>query len=129
MPDARTAVAPDRPPPRMSRGCFIAVEGPNGVGKTTSAATLYALLQARGVPAHLTTEPSDTPFGRLVRSSESGLSGRALALAVAADRYTHVENEIKPAIDAGQVAIITATRSRTSRAVAPGWVTTRSSRR
>lgn len=89
----------------MSRGRFIAVEGPNGVGKTTSAATLYELLQARGILAYLTTEPSDTPFGRLVRSSESGLSGRALALAVAADRYAHVEHEILPAINAGQVVI------------------------
>ena len=89
----------------MSRGRFIAVEGPNGVGKSTSAATLYALLRDRGIRAHLTTEPSDTPLGRLVRSSETGLSGRALALAVAADRYAHVDNEIRPSIDAGQVVI------------------------
>jgi dTMP kinase len=89
----------------MSGGRFVAVEGPNGIGKTTSAAALYALLRERTTPAHLTTEPSDTPLGRLVRSSESGLSGRALALAVAADRTAHIENEIQPAIDAGQVVI------------------------
>lgn len=89
----------------MSRRPFVVVEGPNGVGKTTSAATLHALLRKRGTPSYLTTEPSHTPFGRLVRSAESGLSGRALALAVAADRYAHVENEIQPAINAGQVVI------------------------
>jgi dTMP kinase len=89
----------------MNRRRFIAVEGPNGVGKTTSAATLYALLQGQGTAALLTTEPSDTSFGRLVRSSESGLSGRALALAVAADRTAHIDNEIQPAINAGQVVI------------------------
>lgn len=89
----------------MNRRRFIAVEGPNGVGKTTSAATLYALLRERGTATRLTTEPSDTLFGHLVRSGEFGLSGRALALAVAADRYAHIESEIQPAINAGQVVI------------------------
>lgn len=89
----------------MNRRRFIAIEGPNGAGKTTSAAALYALLQDRGIPVLLTTEPSDTPFGRLVRSSESGLTGRALALAIAADRTAHIEHQIQPAIDAGQIVI------------------------
>jgi dTMP kinase len=63
---------------------FIAVEGPNGVGKTTVAAVLAARLQARtGKRVHLTTEPTDTPLGRLLRRSESILQGRALALALA----------------------------------------------
>lgn len=88
-----------------ARRRFIVIEGPNGVGKTTAAARLFNLLRERGTPAHLTTEPSDTPYGRFVRSSESDLSGRALALAVAADRYAHVENEIQPAINAGKVVI------------------------
>lgn len=83
------------------RGVFIAVEGPNGVGKTTSAAALAARLRERGIRVLLTTEPSDAPLGKLSRSGESGLCGRALALAIAADRAYHVQAEIEPALDAG----------------------------
>ena len=75
-------------------GFFIAIEGPNAVGKTTITGQLAAALRARGTEVHVTTEPSATPLGRLVRSAESYLTGRALALAVAADRYAHLEAEI-----------------------------------
>jgi dTMP kinase len=82
---------------------FIAVEGPNGVGKTTIA-TLFAtrLRQHGDVPVYLTTEPSNTPLGRLLRSSEAILTGRALALAIAADRYAHLETEVVPLLDEGR---------------------------
>ena len=87
-------------------GRFVAIEGPNGVGKTTVAAQLAERLSATS-PAgvHLTTEPSDTPLGRLLRKAETTLTGRALALAVAADRYAHVETEIIPQLDAGRWVI------------------------
>jgi dTMP kinase len=83
-------------------GMFIAIEGPNGVGKTTTATLLAARLRDRHeFPVHLTTEPSNTPLGRLLRSSESVLAGRALALAIAADRYAHLESEVVPLLDNG----------------------------
>ncbi len=82
---------------------FLAVEGPNGVGKTTIAIRLATQLQVRtGRPVHLTSEPTDTPLGWLLRRSESVLQGRALALALAADRAAHVEVEIIPALDDGR---------------------------
>jgi dTMP kinase len=84
---------------------FIVIEGPNGVGKTTSATLLAERLRERGTAVHSTTEPSDTPLGHTVRSSEARLSGRALALAVAADRYAHIDTEITPALEAGQLVI------------------------
>jgi dTMP kinase len=86
-------------------GRFIVIEGPNGVGKTTVAATLAERLRRRGSAVHVTREPSRTALGELIRSAESYLSGRALALAVAADRYAHVEQEIMPALRAGQDVI------------------------
>jgi dTMP kinase len=84
---------------------FIAIEGPNAVGKTTITGQLATALRARGAMVHVTTEPSATAFGRLVRSSESYLTGRALALAVAADRYAHLESEVIPTLMAGKVVI------------------------
>lgn len=86
----------------MSGGLFIVIEGPNGVGKTT-VATLLAehLRKCQDSPVHLTTEPSNTPLGQLVRSSETVLHGRALALAIAADRYAHLDGEVLPMLEAG----------------------------
>ncbi|GAA0989906.1 hypothetical protein GCM10009555_074770 [Acrocarpospora macrocephala] len=89
----------------MRSPLFIAVEGPNGVGKSTSAALLAKRLAELGTAVHLTTEPSDSPLGRLVRSSESGLTGRALALAIAADRAAHLDAEILPALQSGRMVI------------------------
>ncbi|MEO3853372.1 dTMP kinase [Acrocarpospora sp. B8E8] len=84
---------------------FIVVEGPNGVGKSTTVGCLAARMRERGFPVHVTTEPTDTPLGRLARDGEETWPGRALALAVAADRTLHVEEEIRPALAAGQVVI------------------------
>jgi len=86
-------------------GFFIAIEGPNAVGKTTITGCLATVLQDHGAAVHVTAEPSATPLGRLVRSAESYLAGRALALAVAADRYAHLDSEITPALRSGKVVI------------------------
>ncbi|WP_433687977.1 dTMP kinase [Micromonospora carbonacea] len=85
---------------------LIAVEGPNGVGKTTIAGLLAERLRHRtGQPVHLTTEPTRTRLGDLLREAEAVLHGRALALAIAADRTTHIEDEIIPALDAGGIVV------------------------
>lgn len=87
-------------------GQFIVIEGPNGVGKTTVAQLLAERLRRRqDAPVYTTREPSDTPLGHLLRSSEEHLTGRSLALAIAADRYAHLESEITPAIDRGHLVI------------------------
>lgn len=81
---------------------FIAIEGPNGVGKTTIASLLAERLTDVGdLPVHLTTEPTRTPLGQLLRTSEAVLGGRAYALAIAADRVEHIETEIIPKLDDG----------------------------
>jgi dTMP kinase len=80
---------------------FLAVEGPNGVGRSTVVASLVtALGAALGVetPVVATREPSGSPLGRAARAMESELSGVALAMACAADRLHHVETEIEPAL-------------------------------
>jgi dTMP kinase len=85
---------------------FIAVEGPNGVGKTTVAQLLADRIGERTLgPVHRTTEPTHSELGRLLRRAESRLQGRALALALAADRADHLETEIIPELDAGSHVI------------------------
>ncbi|WP_194820906.1 dTMP kinase [Micromonospora sp. S-DT3-3-22] len=85
---------------------FVVIEGPNGVGKTTVAGLLAERLRHHtGGPVHLTTEPTRTPLGNLLREAEAILHGRALALALAADRTTHIEDEIIPALDAGTIVV------------------------
>ncbi|MEV4704510.1 dTMP kinase [Actinoplanes sp. NPDC049316] len=81
---------------------FLAVEGPNGVGKTTVAKLLAdRLAETSSYGVHLTSEPTRTPLGQLLRRSEHVVHGRALALALAADRAAHVETEIIPRLDDG----------------------------
>ncbi|MBA9005930.1 dTMP kinase [Thermomonospora cellulosilytica] len=86
-------------------GRFLVLEGPNGVGKTTTAAALADLLRSRGDRVHVTGEPSTAPLGRLIRAHEAELTGRALALAVAADRSHHLDTEIVPALAASATVI------------------------
>lgn len=83
---------------------FLAVEGPNGVGKSTVVASLVTVLgTALGAETAVvaTREPSDSPLGRAARAMESELSGVALAMACAADRLHHVQTEIAPALARG----------------------------
>ncbi|BCY11068.1 dTMP kinase [Actinoplanes sp. L3-i22] len=82
---------------------FIAIEGPSAVGRSTIAELLADRLAAIGdIGVHLTAEPTRTPLGQLVRRQQNMLHGRALALALAADRYAHVETEIIPQLNDGR---------------------------
>ena len=51
-----------------SDGLFISVDGPSGVGKTTTARALVRLLRNGDRQVHLTCEPSEGPIGKLARS-------------------------------------------------------------
>lgn len=79
-----------------TRGVLVSIDGPNGVGKTSTVAGVAAALAAQGLRVHRTREPTDTELGTLVRSGQERFSGRVLACLVAADRHTHVESELVP---------------------------------
>lgn len=86
-----------RPPGRL-----IALEGIDGCGKTTQAARL-----ARSLGAVLTREPGATALGAALRQllldpSGAAVGGRAEALLMAADRAQHVDEIVRPALDAGR---------------------------
>lgn len=94
-----------RPSSDARRGLFISVDGPSGAGKSTIVRHLAQLLVAEGNEVHVTAEPSNGPIGELCRELTDTVTGYALACLYAADRYHHVETEIRPRCDAGKVVI------------------------
>lgn len=90
----------------MSAGRFIALEGGEGVGKTTQGRLLAQALRARGIEVVITREPGGTPGAEAIRTlllSNEGEGGgaRAEALLFAAARADHVQKLIRPALARG----------------------------
>lgn len=86
-------------------GRFVVLEGLDGTGTTTVAGLLVEALQARDLRVHLTAEPTDGPFGRLLRRHLSGevtLPPVAATLAFTADRQHHLMARIRPALARGR---------------------------
>ena len=86
----------------MARGCYIALEGAEGTGKSTHAARL-----ATHLGALLTRETGGTDIGTRIRAilhdtALTHLSHRAEALLTAADRAQHIDEIVAPALLAGQ---------------------------
>ena len=84
---------------------FVTLDGPGGAGKSTTSEHLRRYLTAQGYTAHVTTEPSDGQLGRIARHSTHTYSGHALACLVAADRYHHLDTEIRPNLGAGRIVV------------------------
>jgi dTMP kinase len=84
---------------------FIALEGGEGVGKSTQVAALANALRERGIAVETTREPGGSPGAEEIRQlllggSEERWSPAAEALLFAAARADHVERRIKPALAA-----------------------------
>lgn len=85
---------------------LIAFEGGEATGKSTQARLL-----AEHLGAVLTREPGATPLGAAVRAllldgdASVPVGARAEALLMAADRAQHVDEVIRPALDAGRVVV------------------------
>lgn len=92
-----------------SGGMFIAVEGHDGVGKTTQIPLLKMVFEDMGYEVITTREPGGTPESLRIREilldKNSNLCPRAELLLFAAARANHVEHVIRPAVDAGKVVI------------------------
>ena len=74
---------------------FVAIEGPNGVGKTSVTERLAVHLRARGIATTVLRQPSQGPLGRMAREREHELIGWPLATLVVADRYLQVRDDIE----------------------------------
>jgi dTMP kinase len=91
-----------------TKGTFICIEGLDGCGKTTQAKLLAKKL-GKSHNAVYTAEPSRGNIGTYIRNSylygEKRLSIVLEALLFAADRIEHVENEVIPTLNKGQLVI------------------------
>ena len=88
-------------------GRFIALEGGEGVGKSTQVRALAAALRARGHDVVETREPGGSEGAEAIRRLLlEGAADRwtpgAEALLFAAARADHVARTIRPALDAGR---------------------------
>jgi dTMP kinase len=93
-------------------GWFIAVEGPDGAGKTTQAGSLAEHLRAVGHDVLLTREPGGTWLGERLRElllARTGSTSRSDPLTDAflfdAARRQLVVEVLRPALDAGRTVV------------------------
>jgi dTMP kinase len=91
-------------------GCFVALEGGEGAGKSTQARRLEAWLGQEGYDVLLTHEPGDTEIGQKLRRivldpATGSMSDRTETLLYAADKAEHVERVVMPALARGAVVV------------------------
>jgi len=90
----------------QQRGCFITVEGTEGVGKTTNIAFISNWLQGRGIELVQTREPGGTPLAEDVRElllavRDEAVDETAELLLMFAARAQHFNRLIEPALACG----------------------------
>ena len=94
---------------RPRRAALIAVEGIDGMGKSTQVALLVERLNRAGWSAVATREPTQGPWGRRIRAL--ALEGRRDVSPedeldwFLRDRMEHVETVIRPALRAGKIVV------------------------
>ena len=86
-------------------GVLVSIDGPGGVGKTTTVEHLTAILRRAGLRVHRTAQPSAGPIGALAANLVPTAGGAALACLFAADRYHQLDTEIRPHRDGGEIVL------------------------
>lgn len=91
-------------------GVFVALDGPDGTGKSTQCRLLVDRLRAAGRPVTAAVDPGGTPLGAKLREillfgRETALSTRAEALLFMASRAQLVADVISPALARGDVVV------------------------
>lgn len=87
---------------------FIAIDGPDGIGKTTLANKIINKLKDElGIDSILTTEPTKSQLGMEIRKQLSiGYTDNKLLLEMfLQDRKEHIENEIIPSIQNNKIIL------------------------
>ena len=86
-------------------GMLIAVDGPNGVGKSTIVKLLHAEFAKNRTDSTITKEPTNTPLGQFLGTYSEIHGSMELACLVAANRYEHIKEEIIPNLANGKIVI------------------------
>lgn len=94
----------------MARGIFITLEGIEGSGKTTQAALLRDFLLGRGLEVVVTREPGGSPIAEKIRDilldpRNEKMAAMTELFLYEASRTQHVEEIIRPALEAGKAVI------------------------
>ena len=93
-----------------SLGAYVALDGPDGCGKSSQASMLVAWLQAEGAEVVHVREPGSTPVGEALRelllSTETGdLQPITEALLFSAARTELLRRIIDPALASGKIVV------------------------
>ena len=88
-------------------GRFVTLEGIDGVGKSTQLECASRFLKRRGIAHVVTREPGGTRLGEAVRAllldeRELDVAPMSQLLLVFAARAQHLEEVVRPALDAGR---------------------------
>ncbi len=93
----------------MKKGFFITFEGADGCGKTTQSKLVQEYLEKKGYEVIWTREPGAKGLGQKIRELLLHYDGDVAPVCEAflflADRAQHIEQLIKPAVEAGKVVI------------------------
>lgn len=91
----------------MSKGVFIALEGCEGVGKSTQLKKLEQYLRSLGKEVVVTREPGGTPLAEGIRDIILHREMDALTecYLFAAARIDHINKVIKPALSRGAIVL------------------------
>ena len=94
----------------MKRGLFVTFEGIEGCGKSTQVQLASTWLDKQNIPHLVTREPGGTQIGTEIRKillSEKTveLQPVAEALLYLADRFQHIVEVIRPALDSGKIVL------------------------
>lgn len=84
---------------------LIAIDGPNGVGKSTVIDLLKRSLPVYGLNCIFTKEPTNSLLGKFIRDNQNSYRARTLAALVAANRYEHIESLIQKSLNEGKVIV------------------------
>ena len=92
------------------RGLFIALEGPDGSGKSTIIKLIGNYLKDKGIEFVMTREPGGTLIGEEIRhivldEKNTGISDETEALLYAAARGQHVHEKILPSLKEGKLVL------------------------